>query len=74
MKRINEQRLVTALDEVKYLRGASEISIDYRNSNRYRLVVSQAELFHEAREIMKDVEGMKVVVFQCGDARLEIEC
>ena len=36
--------------------------------------ISQAELFHEAREIMKDVEGMKVVVFQCGDARLEIEC
>lgn len=43
MKSINEQRLVTALDEVKYLRGSSEISIDYRNSNRYRLLVNEAK-------------------------------
>ena len=36
--------------------------------------ISQAKLFHEACEIMNGFEGMKIVVFQCGEARLEIEC
>ena len=36
--------------------------------------ISKAELFFETFEIMRTFEGMKMVVFQCGDARLEIEC
>ncbi len=44
------------------------------NDCRCQIRISKAELFYEACEIMKSFEGMKVVVFQRGDARLEIEC
>ena len=46
----------------------------FSNECLCQIRISQAELFHEACEIMKGFEGMKMVVFQCGQARLEIEC
>ena len=44
------------------------------NGVHCQIRISQAELFHEACEILKGFQGMKMVVFQYGQARLEIEC
>ncbi len=40
MRKRNERKMNTVLDEVKHFRSTSDFYIDYRNNNRYRLLVN----------------------------------